>query len=98
MDPLTQAAFVVLGLLVPAAVWWYVRDELRQRRRARAEVWAHQQMSAVETLAATATTPLDPMPAEEDDPPDLVRAYMWGHGDTEEIPKVKDLGPEPPDS
>lgn len=101
MDSLTKAAFVTVGLIVLGAVWWYVSDELRQRRRERADLWARQQMSADEAPKASPnddTAPLEPWPIDEDDPPELLRPYIWGHGDTEVIPRVQDLGPEPPDS
>jgi hypothetical protein len=107
VDTLTKLAFVVLGLLTAGTVWWYVADELRQRRRARAEVWARQQMSPVAAQdkpptpqrADDPTVPLDLWPTEElEDPPELVRPYLWMQEQTEVFPRVQGRYPKPPDS
>ncbi|TWP45818.1 hypothetical protein FKR81_38255 [Lentzea tibetensis] len=96
MDLATRGAFVVLGLLVAGVLWWYVADECRQRRRARAEVWARQQVSPDEPPDeaqpsqrhwAYDTVPLD-LPATEQlgEPSELVRPFIRAQGYTDVFP------------
>jgi hypothetical protein len=101
VDTPTKFAFVVLSLLTIGAIWWYVADELRQRRRARAEAWAREQMSPdeppVPQQIEELTVPLDLSSTEElEDGPDLVRPFMQMEGYTDVFPRIGDHTPRPP--
>jgi hypothetical protein len=47
MTPLTIAAVVFLGLVCVCMAYWIISDELKERRRERAEMWASQQAKEV---------------------------------------------------
>jgi hypothetical protein len=90
MNGLTQLAFVVLGLIAAGVAWWVLADVRKERRRARAETWAQEQVSPDADPSAGQreddypTVVLFPWQLEE--PPELVRPYMRGRGKTDMVP------------
>jgi hypothetical protein len=84
MDGPTQIAVVVLGLIVTGVAWWVLADVRKERRRARAETWALEQVSPDADAPAGWTEDDYPtvvlFPWQLEEPPELVRPYMRARG------------------